>query len=266
MKALLAKGAEIDLQAKDGSTALFMASQNGHEGIVQALVAKGAEIDHQVNNGFDKPKMVRPDYGVSGGARGDCASPGGQRSGDRPPSQKWFHSLDDSVQKGREGIVQALLAKGAEIDHQAKNGTTALLMASQKGHQGIVQTLLAKGAEIDLQAKNGATALYIASQKGHEGTVQALLAKGAEIDHQFKDGSTALYIASQKGHEGIVQALLTKGAKIDHQNKSGATALYMKTGYSVSEGARGDRASPLSQGSRDQPPSQQWWDSLGSSV
>ena len=53
-------------------------------------------------------------------------------------------------------------------------------MASQNGHAGIVQALLAKGAEIDLQSKNGVTALYMASQNGHAGIVQALLAKGAD--------------------------------------------------------------------------------------
>ena len=46
VQALLAKGAEIDLQAKNGGTALMLASEKGHEGIVQALLARGAEIDH----------------------------------------------------------------------------------------------------------------------------------------------------------------------------------------------------------------------------
>ena len=135
--------------------------------------------------------------------------------------------------------VRALLEKGADIDHQAQTGATALIIASQEGHEEIVQVLLARGAEIDLQAEFFGTALITASQNGHEGIVQALLAKGAEINHQNKKGSTALIIASQEGHEGIVQALLAEGAEIDHQAKNGWTALMI-----VSEKGHGGSCKP----------------------
>ena len=131
--------------------------------------------------------------------------------------------------------VRALLEKGADIDHQAQTGATALIIASQNGHEGIVQALLARGAEINHQTNDGATALYIASQNGHEGIVQALLARRlwgfgplrVEIDHQAKNGVTALLIASQNGHEGIVQALLARGADVELQANNGATAFSM---------------------------------------
>ena len=67
-----------------------------------------------------------------------------------------------------------------------------LLKAAFVGDLAQVRTLLEKGAEIDHQTKDGATAWYMASYNGHEGGVQALLAKGAEINHQNKNGSTAL--------------------------------------------------------------------------
>ena len=136
-------------------------------------------------------------------------------------------ALIQASQEGHGGIVQALLASGAEIDHQDEDGWTALYMASQNGHEGIVQALMARGAEIDHQAKNGYTALILASKNGHEGVVQALLAKGGEIDIQGEDGATALIQSSQEGHEGIVQALLAKGAEVNHQAKNGVTALFI---------------------------------------
>ena len=139
-------------------------------------------------------------------------------------------ALIQASQNGHEGIVQALLAKGAEINIQAKTGVTALIQASQNGHEGIVQVLLAGGAEIDIQAKTGSTALYMASQNGHEGIVQALLAKGAEIDIQDGDGVTALIMAAYQGHERIVKALLAKGANVELRENGGETALgYAKT-------------------------------------
>ncbi len=49
--------------------------------------------------------------------------------------------------KGHAGIVQTLLAKGADVNAKDNDGGTALIMASQEGHAGIIQTLLAKGAD-----------------------------------------------------------------------------------------------------------------------
>ena len=95
---LLEKGADIDHQNRGGATALYGASQNGHEEIVQALLARGAEIDHQAKNG------ETPLYLAS--------------------------------QNGHEGVVQALLDKGAEIDVQRNDGATALIY--KQGHERIM--------------------------------------------------------------------------------------------------------------------------------
>ena len=43
VRTLLEKGTDIDHQAQNGATALYLASQNGHEGVVHALLAKGAD-------------------------------------------------------------------------------------------------------------------------------------------------------------------------------------------------------------------------------
>ena len=92
--------------------------------------------------------------------------------------------------------VRTLLEKGADIDHQNRDGVTALILSSQQGHGWIVQALLARGAEIDIQDWLGSTALMHASGEGYEGVVQALLARGAEIDIQNRVGWTALIQAS----------------------------------------------------------------------
>jgi ankyrin repeat protein len=58
--------------------------------------------------------------------------------------------------------VQILLDKGAKINSQAKNGVSALIIASQEGHEAIVQILLAKGAEVNVRENGGETALKFA--------------------------------------------------------------------------------------------------------
>ena len=61
---------------------------------------------------------------------------------------------------------------------------TALLMASQFGHVDVVQALLAKGADVNAKDSRGLTALMMASQFGHVDVVQALIAKGADVNAQ----------------------------------------------------------------------------------
>ena len=43
-------------------------------------------------------------------------------------------------------VVQALLDKGATVNIQDEDGYTALTRASLKGHEGVVKALLEKGA------------------------------------------------------------------------------------------------------------------------
>ena len=83
-----------------------------------------------------------------------------------------------------------------------------LINAANSGDAAIVQALLAKGADVNAKANNGATALMLASQNGHNEVVQDLLAKGADVNAKMTDGATALFLASLYRHNEVVQALL----------------------------------------------------------
>jgi len=48
--------------------------------------------------------------------------------------------------KGNDNIVKLLLGKGADVNAKAKDGWTALMIASRKGHQEVVNLLKAHGA------------------------------------------------------------------------------------------------------------------------
>ena len=51
---------------------------------------------------------------------------------------------------------------------------TALQVASISGGEAVVQALLAAGAEVGLQAKDGNTPLFVASMNGGEDVVNVL--------------------------------------------------------------------------------------------
>jgi ankyrin repeat protein len=79
--------------------------------------------------------------------------------------------------------VEALVAKGAVLDHQAE-GTrlTALMCAAYFGHTGIVKTLLARGAKPDLKDASGASAADWASAGSHAATADVLAKAGSQLN------------------------------------------------------------------------------------
>ena len=61
--------------------------------------------------------------------------------------------LHNAAQAGRSKVVNALLAKGADVNGRTDFKTTALHVAAANGYDGTVKVLIDKGA--DLNAKHG---------------------------------------------------------------------------------------------------------------
>jgi hypothetical protein len=112
-----------------------------------------------------------------------------------------------ALKRGDLATARNLLAKGANPNAQAEDGTTPLGLASLGGHTDIVQALLTKGAKVNAQGINGFTPLMFAAGKGHLPIVQALLASGANVNAMSDDGHTALDFASSLGHAAVVEVL-----------------------------------------------------------
>ena len=79
--------------------------------------------------------------------------------------------------------VDILIEAGAHVNYvRAKDGCTALIMASQLGHIDVVRSLLAAGADPRHAVHNGFTALDSAKHNKHTQIVALLEAKIAELD------------------------------------------------------------------------------------
>jgi len=72
--------------------------------------------------------------------------------------------------QGYMELVELLLARGANIDHQDANGVTALMCAVCYSHEAIVRLLLRIGASADLHDVNGCTAVEWALEASGGGT------------------------------------------------------------------------------------------------
>ena len=70
--------------------------------------------------------------------------------------------LLESARSGRAKDVEALLAKGADLEVRDRDGRTPLMLAAQYGRTAVVRSLLAKGAKPDARDTHGWNAYMLA--------------------------------------------------------------------------------------------------------
>jgi hypothetical protein len=145
VRALLAKGAEVNSTNKDGTTALLEACRYCGPKVVRALIANGADVNAKDNLGITA--LISLSY----------------------------RGFEESVALK---AVRALLASGADVDAKDNKGWTALMLASQFGWINLVKELLANGADVNAKDSEGATAMERASEGRHPEMVRALRARG----------------------------------------------------------------------------------------
>lgn len=87
-----------------------------------------------------------------------------------------------------KAFVDALLAKGADVNGARDDGDTALITAAIVDNQEVVKLLLDKGADVNQQNKLGYTAVSEAVHRGHLEVVKLLVDKGADLNLGGRDG------------------------------------------------------------------------------
>jgi len=122
--------------------------------------------------------------------------------------------LNRDVTLGEYDKVKSLLAQGADVNQQTKQGFLPLVSAAGIGLRNLrkemVQLLLDNGADVNGTDKYKDTALIVASFWGRLDTVQLLLDRGAKVDLVNDEGETALSQAKKEGHQEIVDLLSKK--------------------------------------------------------
>ncbi|CAM9813257.1 unnamed protein product [Ectocarpus sp. 8 AP-2014] len=182
-------GVDKNFKDTDGETPLILAAFGGHLPVAEALLAAGVDVDT---------------IGATGTA------------------------LHIAVLEGFDGIVDALLKKGANTELRDDDNRTALMDAAQFGHLHIVKALLAAHADVSARDSDGDTALHISASRGHEEIVDALLDAGADKncadDHM---GATPLHLAAYNSLLRIMNTLVAAGVDVNARDDDGNTALHV---------------------------------------
>ena len=83
-----------------------------------------------------------------------------------------------------------------------------MLNAADRGHERLVESLMQRGADVNLQSSDSTTALTFAANDGHERVVELLLRHSADVNVQ----TSTLTLAAMNGHERVVKLL--RGAEV----------------------------------------------------
>ena len=124
-----------------------------------------------------------------------------------------------AAQKGHLNICDLLLEHGSnvsDVDPATKN--TALHFAAGHGRNGLVEALLSRRAEVNPQDRIGFTPLHAACQEGHLLCVLTLLKAGASITLPDNGGQLPIHLAAQLDRVEIVKTLLECGCSPDTVN------------------------------------------------
>ncbi|MDH4163009.1 MAG: ankyrin repeat domain-containing protein [Nitrospirota bacterium] len=215
-KALLAKGADVEIATASSDRALLMAARGGNDKIVKLLLEKGAKgkdaaLEQAAMRGRASTVRLLVKQGAKEGIPAALAvAAGSSRLGSTAAPKDYL------------AIVQFLLENGA--DPNGKDGE-ALLNAAGAGAVDIIRLLLERKARV--RAGNAAvwTALTSAADGGSTEAAELLLQAGAPVNEARKSGETALTIAAAAGNEELVRLLLKHGADTRLKAANGFTAL-----------------------------------------
>ncbi len=153
-------------------------------------------------------------------------------------------TLTFAIHNADSKTVKVLLNK-VNMNLQDKKGDSPIHLALLKNKDDILEALIAKGADVNVAGRDktteGQSILYLAVIRNREDLIQKLLDKGANPNQADKSGAVPLSEAciGAAVKPSIVKMLLDKGANPNLQeNKGGSPLLFIAANNEISSSKR----------------------------
>lgn len=168
MVQLLQRGMDVDTVNPKGETLLMLAAREGKPNMVKTLLTARPRLQTRNPLG-ESALMLATILGHTEVAKLllDAGA---------PVNQSGWTPLIYAAARNRIDIGRLLIAKAANVNAAADNGTTALMMAAREGQLQMLLLLLEHGADARYVSPYGHSALSLAKDRGH-GEIEAVLRK-----------------------------------------------------------------------------------------
>jgi ankyrin repeat protein len=213
---------------RGGSTPLLFAARAGDERSTQALVSAGADVNDKLPDGTSALVLA------AHSGHEATAITLLEKGADPNAAEIGYTALHAAVLRGRLGLVQALLAHGANPNAQITKGTpvrrnsedfelpatligaTPYLLAAKFVEVDLMRALAAGGADPRLPMKSGVTPLMAAAGLG----------ANAQSDRRGLSVIDGGKLEDERRVVAAVTLALELGSDIDAGNQAGDTALH----------------------------------------
>ncbi len=124
-------------------------------------------------------------------------------------------SLADLIQAGDRKTALERIRAGADVNEAQPDGTRPVHWAVYHVDYELLDALIAKKAQVDVANEFGSTPLGEAAKLADARMVKSLLDAGAKAETPNQDGETALMVAIKTGELPVVELLLKAGANVN---------------------------------------------------
>jgi ankyrin repeat protein len=170
---------------REGTPLVTVAARYGSLRVLSYLISARADLNARTDIG-ETALMLASYFNAEDSGRGTTSS-------ERP-----------------EQAVRMLVEAGANLENDPHH-YTPLAYAAHQGHNRIVRYLIARGARVDADAREGTiyvnTPLMMAAIQGHVDTLIWLLRAGADPRVRIHRGHTAAELAIKHNHHNMIGAL-----------------------------------------------------------